>query len=353
MPSISIIVPVYNSEKYLNKCINSILTQSFKDIELILVNDGSKDNSKDICERFVKSDDRVILINKNNEGVSAARNTGIERVNGKYIMFCDSDDDVDETWCEEMYNIAIDNEGSLIASGYYIHSYRGNKYELYTKKVHNEGLISIEEKKDIMKLYNEDLLNLPVNKIFDTKIIKENNIRFNEKISLGEDLLFNLEYLKCISGNILIINKPLYNYIYRNSISLSHKYYSNLFEIYNKLYGELYNSMLLFGADIDKYKNDFYNIYFEMLNRVLRNTFSKQSEYGIVKKIKYNKYVLNSSEFNLCTKNVDLGNYNYIYRKIIKYKSSLLLYFYMKLVNAKNYLIGLKNRRKVGESLTN
>ena len=101
---ITVVVPVYNVEKYLERCINSIIHQTIKNIEIILVNDGSTDGSRKICEYYRENDERVILINQENQGLSAARNTGIDKATGKYICFVDSDDWVHEKYLETMYN---------------------------------------------------------------------------------------------------------------------------------------------------------------------------------------------------------------------------------------------------------
>ena len=111
--AVSIVVPVYNAEKYLPKCIDSILNQTFKNFELILVNDGSKDNSLIICEDYKVSDRRIKVINKKNEGVSIARNIGINSAKGKYIMFIDSDDWIESNMVEKMYD-AIQNSDIAI-----------------------------------------------------------------------------------------------------------------------------------------------------------------------------------------------------------------------------------------------
>ena len=109
MAIISIIVPVYNAEKYLSRCIDSILRQTFADFELILVNDGSSDKSKEICEKYLESDPRIKLINQENSGVSAARNTGLDNASGEYIGFVDSDDFIEKNMYEELYNILKKN----------------------------------------------------------------------------------------------------------------------------------------------------------------------------------------------------------------------------------------------------
>ena len=119
MAEISIIVPVYNVEKYIRRCIDSLITQTFKSIEILLIDDGSKDNSGAICDEYALKDDRVKAFHKKNGGVSSARNIGLDNATGTYIMFCDSDDYVDPTWCEKLYNSII-KRGFYSACGYAI-----------------------------------------------------------------------------------------------------------------------------------------------------------------------------------------------------------------------------------------
>ena len=118
---ISVIVPVYNTSKFLEKCLNSIIEQNFKDIEIIIINDCSTDNSLKIINGFIKIDSRIILINKEkNEGLSAARNSGIEIARGEYILHIDSDDWIEENYFKNIYENAINNQADMVISDYYL-----------------------------------------------------------------------------------------------------------------------------------------------------------------------------------------------------------------------------------------
>ena len=116
--AISVIVPVYNVEKWLDRCINSILLQSFKNFELLLVNDGSTDNSIEICNNYLKSDERISVFNKKNGGLSDARNYGLSYAKGKYIVFVDSDDYIQENYLFELYHGIHDNDAEVAVCGY-------------------------------------------------------------------------------------------------------------------------------------------------------------------------------------------------------------------------------------------
>lgn len=118
MVKISIIVPVYNVEKSVGRCVESIIAQTFKNIEILLIDDGSIDDSGTICDKYALKDARVKVIHKKNGGVGSARNVGLDNAIGKYVMFCDSDDYVEPTWCEKMYNSIEESDGFFSFCGY-------------------------------------------------------------------------------------------------------------------------------------------------------------------------------------------------------------------------------------------
>ena len=150
---VSIIIPVYNTEKFLERCLNSVLNQTLRDIEIIVVNDGSKDNSLEIIKRFIQIDDRIILIDKENEGLTKTRNRGLEIASGKYIYNLDSDDYLEEdTMFEELYNKCEKDNLDMVVFDYY--NDFGNKKE-YIKniEVSDNGLIDKEDYiKDLIRV---------------------------------------------------------------------------------------------------------------------------------------------------------------------------------------------------------
>lgn len=208
---ISIIVPVYNCEENLERCVKSILNQSEKDIELILVDDGSTDTSPQICDKFAKENSNVKVIHQENGGVSKARNAGIEAAQGEYLQFVDSDDYLDSKMCKTMKEIIEKDQSELVITGFH-HWYIGKD----VIKCPSEKLTSPTEMKTFgtafLELYEQGFLNMPWNKLYKKEKIKEH---FPENLSLGEDLLFNLNYLKQLktSETISFATAPLYNYI--------------------------------------------------------------------------------------------------------------------------------------------
>lgn len=198
-PAISIIIPVYNAEKYLRRCIESVLTQSFTDFELILVNDGSKDKSPQICDEYASQDTRVRVIHKANGGVSAARNDGLDIAKGEYVTFIDSDDWVEREYLQSLY----DKRSLDFVIGSFIHEPSGKKRKI------NEYTFIGNKLKDYVN--NTYLTNgYPWGKLFKNKIIINNAIRF-KNIKVYEDLLFCLEYARHCSS-ICCMSKAHYHY---------------------------------------------------------------------------------------------------------------------------------------------
>ena len=200
MPKISIIIPVYNAEKYLKICVDSILNQTFKDFELILIDDGSSDTSKEICEQYIKLDNRVKVIEQSNKGVSVARNNGLENSCGEYIMFCDSDDWIEEECLENLYYKFIqDKNTDIIFSGIYKEFYFNDKKIMNKIEGISEELnIDLTELDLYLKYIYESFLELlqsPCAKLYSNKIIKNNNLYFDENMICYEDFDFNLRYL--------------------------------------------------------------------------------------------------------------------------------------------------------------
>lgn len=216
---ISVIVPVYNAEKYLKLCISSLIAQSYKNIEIILVNDGSKDNSLKICNYYSSIDSRIRVIDKKNTGVSDTRNIGIKESTGDYVMFCDSDDCVSPYWCEHMLS-SVKTDNLVMCQIKKINSediesvaqFGNNKTEVKDKQVIN--------KSDFI-FYRDDGICSPTNKIFDVKVINKYNIHFPVELSLGEDLAFVLQYLQHVDGNIIDVEEQLYFYRLTGQESLS------------------------------------------------------------------------------------------------------------------------------------
>lgn len=210
MDKISIVVAVYNAEKTLKKCVDSLLNQTYNNIEIILVNDCSKDNSLDICNEYSKANYNVKVISNNrNSGVSDTRNNGIDNSTGEYICFVDSDDYVESNYIEVLYYYYQKYNTVPICGFVYHDEYNHAKPVKYSWSG-NEGLVSLGE---AFKLNSELYLTALWNKLFNNNVIKENNVRFDETISMGEDLKFTLDYFTISNiDKVYVFSDYLYHY---------------------------------------------------------------------------------------------------------------------------------------------
>lgn len=215
MPKISVIVPVYNTEKYISRCIESILSQTLEDIEIIIVDDGSTDNSGAICDKFALHDKRVHVIHQKNLGVSIARNIGIEQSSSEWVGFVDSDDWIDTDTYETAYKTATENDASMVVWGFSLND--GNSdYEHYSSD-DREFNIS-----DIANL-NSFLMDIIFQKLIKKDLLLKYNIKFSENRKITEDTLFSFLCFFYISreNKIYFISKCFYHY-FQNPTSAIH-----------------------------------------------------------------------------------------------------------------------------------
>lgn len=188
-PKVSIIVPVYNTEKYLHRCIDSILSQTFIDFELLLIDDGSKDSSGAICDEYASKESRICVFHKENGGVSSARNVGLDNAKGKWITFVDSDD-----WVESLYleHLMMENANAdlVIAYATVIHANGNSEKEFYPAQTITTGNFSLLFEEHAMSWHTS-----PWSKLYKTQLIQKYSLRFEENIHLGEDALFLYTYM--------------------------------------------------------------------------------------------------------------------------------------------------------------
>jgi glycosyltransferase involved in cell wall biosynthesis len=219
-PLVSIIIPFYNTGALADKLIASTLNQSYKNLEIIFVNDGSTDDTPKLLEKFQKQDKRVILISQENSGSAAgSRNSGLKKVTGKYIMFFDSDDEVHPKFVEKMLSKIQKTSSDLVTCGFKYHRLSdGSTVDAFTNKVAARNPDERLESHIIRLIGNDGHLYSVVNKIFRADLIRKHSLKFDAKLDFGEDLLFVLNYLKHVS-RIEFIYEPLYYYNYGTATS--------------------------------------------------------------------------------------------------------------------------------------
>lgn len=328
----SVIVPVYNAEKTIERSIQSLRAQSVENIEIILVNDGSTDRSFDILQHYATVDPRICVVNKKNGGVSSARNTGIKKAQGEFVLFCDSDDYVNEKWIENMYRATSGEHDVLPICGYCSIDKDGNSSNVAMDSVQKVN------KKDFYMFCELNLFNVPWNKIFSRKIIMENSIFFDENLSLGEDLLFQLDYLRYVK---FIVNVPEYlvYYSYGNEGSLSNKFRANMWENNQSIMNSLMAFMNQLGTDISKYEKTYYKSYFYMIVTSCKNNM-KNSQFSFRDKIKANNNILKSVALENCMEKGDLSGYKNIVLKCYRSRNYFWVWAFEKIVDLKHKICG-------------
>lgn len=226
-PKVSIIIPVYNSEKYLEKCIDSILNQDYKNIELIIINDGSTDSSKEIIENYQKKyNDTIIYIEQKNLGPAVARNNGIKNATGKYIFFIDNDDYIDKNYIATFVKEAESNNYDIIIGGY--------------RRTNEKGKILEEVKYNNTKWCKYKSIT-PWARIYNREYVVKNKFEFL-KCNIGEDIYFNIQAVS-ISDNVKIIDYIGYNW-FLNSQSISNTVHKKFYDLETyKLLESLYNGL--------------------------------------------------------------------------------------------------------------
>jgi len=203
---VSIIIPVYRSEKTLERCIHSIVSQSYTDWEAIMIVDGPPDASGILADRLAEGDERIRVIHQSNQGVSAARNTGIQHACGRHIQFLDSDDYLVTDALESMITAMEETDADMVIAGFH-HLYFGSDV-LKLPSPKGTYLMSQAEE-EWLTLYQEQFLNMPWNKLYKRELIKDS---FPLHLTLGEDLCFNLSYMKQIQ-HFTVLQKAVCNYI--------------------------------------------------------------------------------------------------------------------------------------------
>jgi glycosyltransferase involved in cell wall biosynthesis len=242
-PLFSVIVPIYNAAGSLKKCIDSIKDQTYHELEIILINDGSTDGSLAICNGFKADDNRIIIADQVNSGTSAAKNKGIDSSHGDYVMFIDADDYVERDAVERLYKVLADSGSDMVIFGYNRYDIIKGSEQITEVSFENKVYTGRIDAPDFVKLYKMPMLNQNWNKVYDLHMIKSSGIYFRDEMSLGEDLLFNLDVLKNCK-KISIIKDILYNFMCYNPGSLSKRYRDDFFEIQQMLFHKIKGFML-------------------------------------------------------------------------------------------------------------
>lgn len=347
---ISVIMPVFNVEKYLCRAIDSVLNQTLTDFELFLIDDGSPDNCGKICDEYKNKDSRVKVIHKSNEGAHIARNTAIDLATGEYTCFFDSDDFIDKSMLNDMYILAKENDLDLLVSGFYIDTYvKKNKYITFDyipidDSIYHDKYIF---RKNAFKYFDNNMFYSPWNKIYKTSYIKNNKIYF--PITYRDDFPFVVSIIKDIE-NIGFTKKQYYHFNRERINSETSKFVANLYdkrEEEHRLMLDLYSYWQL--------NNDFESMemisrrYIDRVFECIVNNENKKSNFNKNQKLnKIKEYIENENISN----SFKYANPKTIHLKIIysliKNKHYYLIYILAIFVNfIKNNFIGLFSFLKI------
>lgn len=252
MRSISVVVPVYNVEKYLEVCIRSILEQTFTDFELILIDDGATDASGIICDNFAAEDNRVIVIHKENGGLSDARNTGIRQASGKYLLFVDSDDYIEKNTLQDTFLLAEQRQADVIVFGYYADVFnKDGTIESHKNNAEDNTLSDpISIAKEVVYLKRNFVFDASWNKLYRTDLIRKNDI-WMPVGEIFEDTAFNTSLLPYIN-KIVITSNCYYHYMQRNANRITNTYNPNKFVFLKKRHLSLLSYLKQYCADDSK-----------------------------------------------------------------------------------------------------
>lgn len=289
---ISVIVPIYNTSKYLDKCIKSILNQTYKNFELILINDGSTDTSLSICNKYATNDKRITIINKKNTGISDSRNIGINKANGKYISFIDSDDYIENNMFEELIKKMEYEQVDIVKCNANIYTKSNKIIHEEFGSLNNKKIDNIEMKKNIYRfITNKNTINCYT----PLMLIKKDIVSaFDLSLKYMEDSVFSLEVL-LKAKSIYFLNENLYNYRYNHNSSS--KNFSN---IENNIYSMIcainkIKKILLFNNLLNDSLNDMINANMFYLTI---SKFSLMLDSGIIKTSNEMKKFVIKNNFN-------------------------------------------------------
>ena len=283
---VSVIIPVYNAEKNLRRCVDSVLNQSFADCEVLLIDDGSTDGSGALCDAYARRYARVRALHKQNGGVSSACNLGVENARGKYLMFCDSDDYAEPDWIETLHMWAQRHPHAFVFSAFFETDGGGDR------TVRLEGFPDGAQipVADYYAICRHNFCAYRWNRIYRRDIITADRLCFDTRVSVGEDVLFNIEYLKRCDA-YLYADKPLYHWVNHGNDSLSRAYHATFYDDLKTLYFPRLG--VIAEKDVEAYCTNALNRFFQAIEAVYdrRNTMTAREKKA------YLQYILHDAAF--------------------------------------------------------
>ncbi len=316
---VSIIVPIYNAEKYISRCVESILAQSYHDFELILIDDGSTDFSLGLCKAFVQKDSRVRVIHQINQGVSSARNLGIKHAHGEYIGFVDIDDYIDKEMLKKMVSQIRNTEAEIIVCDSLAIS-AGKTVEIETISALTDS--KILEKSSMQPEILLELAGAVWRCFYSTDLIRKNNIIFPMGLKISEDRIFNL-YAMGYAKRIAYLKEALY-YRTLNEESAVHRYHFNYMEIVERGRLETIAAIKKAWNDQEAIQDAYKRQYVEACVRAIENEKHKDSQNSYIQRYKKIRSISKTEELVEAIKVTEYYKTNYVCKWIIEQKFIML-----------------------------
>lgn len=229
IPDVSVIVPIYNGESYIDDCMKCLLKQTHQNVEFILVNDGSKDHTKEMCDQYAKVDDRIHVIHQQNKGLSGARNAGIAAATGKYVYFFDVDDKISEKLVEDNYRLAKEQDADLVMFGFRYFNVDENRF---VERPLSKDFIGNDQEffeQCLVDTIDHEVFNAPWNKMIKRSLFQDESLCFDSNYPIYEDIIFASLLLQ--KTKKIVVNKQIYyDYYLKSSGSLLTRFFMNFFE---------------------------------------------------------------------------------------------------------------------------
>lgn len=308
---VSIIVPAYNVENFLPKCVESLLSQTYSNLEIIIVDDGSTDKTGDIADQYALNFKNIRCIHKENGGLSDARNIGLIHAHGEYVLFFDSDDWVENNIIEDNLNIMIKYDADVVIWGYYA-DFVNEKGEVIKTTCNNCKDIMYKKNQNADFLLNENVLGLlgyAWNKMYSRKLLKKSKYTFQKGLSLVEDIVFNTPVL--LSAKKIYFNGNPYNhYMQRGIVTLGNRYYKNYLELKLLACDKRKELLIGFGVEEKKsekflWRNYFYS-YVSTLRMINRQESIEREEKRALVNLVIEKWLASSESRKISTKNLKI-----------------------------------------------
>lgn len=290
---ISVIMPVYNVENYIRKCIDSLLAQTLKEWELIAVDDGTPDRSGEICDEYAKKDSRITVIHKENGGAPSARNAAIPKARGEYLYFMDSDDWAEPVMLEEMYNKAKQTDAQLVVAGFYISTYYSDtEFYIQEQSLPSRDFATQREFREYAyKMFDKNLLYTPWNKLFSAKYINDNNIRFKD--TFWDDFPFNLDVVRDVE-RVSLMGNCYYHFMRARADSETAKYRADMYEKREKEHGWLISLYEYWGINDENSREMLSRRYIERVIGCIENVTNSACTLSQKEKNKQIKVMISS-----------------------------------------------------------